>query len=78
MTFVAPGDVGTLVNQLVLTKDAPLGDVVYGIDNTFAGRAISEGVVKPYASPALPARRRQPMPRTTRTRSPRSTTATSA
>jgi len=53
--FVAPGDVGTMVNQLVLTKDAPLGDVVYGIDNTFAGRAISEGVVKPYASPALPA-----------------------
>jgi len=53
--FVAPGDVGTLVNQLVLTKDAPLGDVVYGIDNTFAGRAISEGVVTPYASPALPA-----------------------
>ena len=27
--FVAPGDVGTLVNQLVLTKDSPLGDVVY-------------------------------------------------
>jgi len=26
--FVAPGDVGTLVNQLVLTKDAPLGDAV--------------------------------------------------
>ena len=53
--FVAPGDVGTLVNQLVLTKDAPLGDVVFGIDNTFAGRAISEGVVKPYTSASLPA-----------------------
>ena len=53
--FVAPGDVGTLVNQLVLTKDAPLGDVVFGIDNTFAGRAISEGVVTPYASASLPA-----------------------
>ncbi|AEG45511.1 thiamine ABC transporter substrate binding subunit [Isoptericola variabilis] len=45
---VAPGDAGTLVNQLVLTKDSPLGDVVYGIDNTFASRAIAEGVLEPY------------------------------
>ena len=49
-----PGDGGELVNQLVLTKDAPLGDVVYGIDNTFASRAIDEGVLAPYRSPALP------------------------
>jgi thiamine transport system substrate-binding protein len=53
--FVAPGDVGTVVNQLILTKDAPLGDVVYGIDNTFAGRAIGEGILSRYASPSLPA-----------------------
>ncbi|MBX9246537.1 thiamine ABC transporter substrate-binding protein [Actinotalea ferrariae] len=48
----APGDGGALVNQLILTKDAPLGDVVYGIDNTFASRAIAEGVLEPYESPA--------------------------
>ena len=48
----APGDGGALVNQLILTKDAPLGDVVYGIDNTFASRAIEEGVLEPYTSPA--------------------------
>lgn len=47
---VAPGDGGTLVNQLILTKDAPLGDVVYGIDNSFASRAIAEGVLAPYTS----------------------------
>ncbi|HEY0187284.1 MAG TPA: thiamine ABC transporter substrate-binding protein [Cellulomonas sp.] len=47
---VAPGDGGALVNELVLTKDAPLGDVVYGIDNTFASRAIEEGVLEPYTS----------------------------
>lgn len=47
---VQPGDAGTLVNQLVLTKDAPLGDAVFGIDNSFASRAIEEGVVAPYAS----------------------------
>src|SRR5690606_39827746 len=30
----AAGDAGTLVNQLVLTKDAPLGDAVFGIDRS--------------------------------------------
>lgn len=48
VTYVAPGDAGTLVNQLVLTKDSPLGDVVYGIDNTFAGRALAHDIVAPY------------------------------
>ena len=52
--YVQPGDGGSLVNQLILTKDAPLGDVVFGIDNTFAGRAIEAGVLAPYTSPALP------------------------
>jgi thiamine transport system substrate-binding protein len=51
---VQPGDAGTLVNQLVLTKDAPLGDVTFGIDNTFASRALDAGVVVP-PSPALTA-----------------------
>jgi thiamine transport system substrate-binding protein len=45
---VAAGDAGTLVNQLVLTADSPLGDVVFGIDNTFASRAIEAGVFEPY------------------------------
>src|SRR5699024_4551459 len=48
---VAPGDGGALVNQLVLTRDNPLGDVVYGIDNSFAARAVEEGVLQPYRSP---------------------------
>jgi thiamine transport system substrate-binding protein len=52
VTFVEPGDAGTLVNQLILTKDAPLGDVVYGIDNSFASRAIDEGIFSDYASTA--------------------------
>ena len=42
-----------LVNQLVLTKDAPLGDAVYGIDNTSSARAVAEGVLADYLSPAL-------------------------
>ncbi len=55
VTYVAPGDAGTLVNQLVLTKSSPLGDVVFGIDNTFAGRALNEDVTVPYAPADLPA-----------------------
>ncbi len=54
VTYVQPGDGGALVNQLILSKDSPLGDVVYGIDNTFAGRAIAEGVVTPYTPGSLP------------------------
>jgi thiamine transport system substrate-binding protein len=44
------GDAGELVNKLVLTKDSPLGDVVFGIDNTFASRAASNGVLEEYVS----------------------------
>ncbi|MGV8845015.1 thiamine ABC transporter substrate-binding protein [Tessaracoccus sp.] len=54
VTYVAPGDGGALVNQLILTKDSPLGDVVYGIDNSFSSRAVTEGVITDYDSPALP------------------------
>ena len=49
------GDAGQLTNKLVLTKDSPLADGVYGIDNTFASRAVDEGVLSSYSSKALPA-----------------------
>lgn len=52
--YVGSGSSGQMVNQLVLTKDSPLGDVVVGIDNTFAGRAITEGVLERYVPKALP------------------------
>ena len=44
----ASGDAGVLTNKLVLTKDNPLGDVAFGVDNTFASRALDEGVFAPY------------------------------
>jgi thiamine transport system substrate-binding protein len=49
------GDAGQLTNKLVLTKESPLADGVYGIDNTFASRAVDEGVLSSYATKALPA-----------------------
>ena len=45
----AAGDGGTLTNKLVLTKDDPTGDVAFGVDNTFASRALDEGVFASYA-----------------------------
>jgi thiamine transport system substrate-binding protein len=56
---VPAGDAGTLANQLVLTKDAPLGDVVFGIDNTFASRVVDAGVLDPYTPDGLPESARQ-------------------
>ena len=40
----AAGDAGTLTNKLVLTADDPTGDVAFGVDNTFASRALDAGV----------------------------------
>ncbi|PPK70194.1 thiamine ABC transporter substrate-binding protein [Actinokineospora auranticolor] len=45
------GDAGALTNQLVLTKSAPIGDVAFGVDNTYASRALDQGVFLPYKSP---------------------------
>lgn len=50
----AAGDAGVLTNKLVLTKSNPLGDVAFGVDNTFASRALEEGVFAPYDA-SLPA-----------------------
>lgn len=36
VNIIRAGDAGEMTGKLVLTKDAPIGDVVYGIDNTFA------------------------------------------
>jgi thiamine transport system substrate-binding protein len=43
------GDAGALTNQLVLTKGSPIGDVAYGVDTTFASRALDEDVFARYA-----------------------------
>jgi len=49
------GDAGQMVNQAVLTKDNPLADVIFGVDNTFLSRALEAGVLEPYQSPLLAA-----------------------
>jgi len=51
--FLKSGDAGTALNKAVLSKDAPLADVFYGVDNTFLSRALDAGIYEPYASPLL-------------------------
>jgi thiamine transport system substrate-binding protein len=48
------GDAGALTNKLVLTKNSPIADAVYGIDNTFASRAVDEGVLADYTPETNP------------------------
>jgi thiamine transport system substrate-binding protein len=47
------GDAGAAVNQAILTKNNPLGDVFFGVDNTLLGRALEAGIFVPYKSPGL-------------------------
>lgn len=47
------GDAGAALSQVILTKGHPLGDVFYGIDNTFLTRALEAGVFDAYRSPEL-------------------------
>jgi len=50
----ASGDAGTLTNKLVLSQGNPQGDVAFGVDNTFASRALDNDVFEPYAAPLPP------------------------
>ena len=45
LEIIRAGDAGSLTNRLVLTKDSPIADVVFGIDNTFRGIADENGII---------------------------------
>jgi len=47
------GDVGSLVAQTILSANNPVGDVVYGVDNTFMQRLLDSSAIEPYETPAL-------------------------
>lgn len=47
------GDAGTTVNQAVLAKDRPQGDVLFGVDNTLLSRVLKAGVLTPYRAKGL-------------------------
>jgi len=45
LKLLKAGDAGSLTNRLILTKATPIGDAVFGIDNTFAGVATSNHII---------------------------------
>ncbi|HEY59382.1 MAG TPA: thiamine ABC transporter substrate-binding protein [Anaerolineae bacterium] len=53
VNFVLSGDAGSALNRAILTKEAPIADVFYGVDNTFLSRALEEDIFETYDSPLL-------------------------
>ncbi len=53
VTFLPSGDTGAALNKAILSKEAPLADVFYGVDNTFLSRALAADIFEPYRSPLL-------------------------
>jgi thiamine transport system substrate-binding protein len=53
IVFLKSGDAGAMLNKAILTKDAPLADVLYGVDNTYLSRALNADIFEEYASPEL-------------------------
>jgi thiamine transport system substrate-binding protein len=51
VVFLKSGDAGSALNKAILTKDAPLADVFFGVDNTFLSRALEADIFEPYKSP---------------------------
>ncbi|MTV25456.1 thiamine ABC transporter substrate-binding protein [Nitriliruptoraceae bacterium ZYF776] len=50
---VPSGDAGTALNQAILTRDTPQGDLLFGVDTTFLSRALDEDLFVAYRSPEL-------------------------
>ena len=53
VAFIQSGDAGETLNKAILTKDAPLADVLFGVDNTFLSRALEADIFEPYQSSEL-------------------------
>lgn len=51
--LIQNGDAGAVLNQSIVNKRHPLGDVLFGVDNTFLTRALDADLFLPYAPAAL-------------------------
>ncbi len=47
------GDAGEALNKAILAKNNPLGDVFFGVDNTFLSRALKADLFVPYRAQGL-------------------------
>lgn len=51
--FLKSGDSGAALNQAILSKNNPMADLFFGVDNTFLSRALNAGIFLTYNSPLL-------------------------
>jgi thiamine transport system substrate-binding protein len=56
------GDAGEMLNKLILTKASPIADVVYGIDNALAPKALAADVLDAYTGAAATRTSKAPLP----------------
>ncbi|MEN9436771.1 MAG: hypothetical protein RIR09_1426 [Pseudomonadota bacterium] len=52
LRFIKTGDAGEMLNKLILTREAPITDVVFGIDNALVGKALAAKLLDDYSGPA--------------------------
>jgi len=52
LSVVKAGDAGEMLNKLILTRAQPIGDVVFGLDNSLAAKAQAAGVIEAYTGDA--------------------------
>ncbi len=50
LRFLKAGDAGAALNQAILSKDHPMADVFFGVDNSLMGRGLEAGIFIPYES----------------------------
>ena len=53
MVILKSGDAGEALNKAILSKNNPLADLFYGVDNTFLSRALTADIFIPYAPAGL-------------------------
>jgi thiamine transport system substrate-binding protein len=53
LKILKSGDAGVAINQAILTKGKPQGDVFFGVDNTFLSRALDKEVFTSYRASDL-------------------------
>lgn len=51
--LLSGGDAGETVSRAILTKERPIADVLFGVDNSLLIRATDAGIFEPYRSPLL-------------------------
>jgi thiamine transport system substrate-binding protein len=53
VVFLPAGDAGAMLNKAILSKEAPLADLLFGVDNTFLSRALNADIYESYDSAEL-------------------------